>query len=641
MCGIFGEYKVNGFQPQEISLFKEAIISLNHRGPDDNGSWISQDNRVALGHTRLSIQDLSKEGSQPMQSLSSRYIISYNGEIYNHLEIRKKESFVGHKWRGTSDTETLLACFDSYGVLKTLNLLEGMFAFALFDQKENLLFLCRDRFGEKPLYYGSLNDHSSGIIFSSEIQAITSHPNFYSSIDIDSVSMFLKYNCIGGDKSIFKNILKLPPGSLLTVDLNNNKKEIYQYWSPISTAIKSKSASLEFSWDDAVNETQLMLSKIVKKQMISDVPVGCFLSGGVDSSLIAYMMQEHSMMPINTFTIGINGSSIDEAKRAKELASHIGSNHNEIYLTEDDIVDTVPRALKLYGEPFADSSQIPTLIISELAKTHVSVALTGDAGDEIFGGYNRYLYTKKFWPYIKRVPAFIRSKIFNSKEILKPALFKGLSLFNLDSKFDNLELKLQKALNSFSSRSKAELYDHFVTSYGYNDCIFEDHLFEDDYFLSEGIFTDYEEMMLKDTATYLPNDILVKVDRASMYCSLETRAPYLDHNLFELIWKFPSEFRLNSNNTKLILRAINGRQYPKDLINQPKTGFGIPIHDWIRGPLKDFSASMIFSKKIEELDLINSKNLFSIWSDHLSGKKDFTSFLWSMISLGAWLEDYK
>ena len=280
-----------------------------------------------------------------------------------------------------------------------------MFAFALFDQKENLLFLCRDRFGEKPLYYGSLNDHSSGIIFSSEIQAITSHPNFYSSIDIDSVSMFLKYNCIGGDKSIFKNILKLPPGSLLTVDLNNNKKEIYQYWSPISTAIKSKSASLEFSWDDAVNETQLMLSKIVKKQMISDVPVGCFLSGGVDSSLIASMMQEHSMMPINTFTIGINGSSIDEAKRAKELASHIGSNHNEIYLTEDDIVDTVPRALKLYGEPFADSSQIPTLIISELAKTHVSVALTGDAGDEIFGGYNRYLYTKKFWPY-KKGPCF-------------------------------------------------------------------------------------------------------------------------------------------------------------------------------------------------------------------------------------------
>lgn len=639
MCGIIGEYKINGFQSHEINIFKGVIHSLNHRGPDDSGAWISDDNRIALGHTRLSIQDLSKEGSQPMLSPSGRYMISFNGEIYNHLEIRKKKSFARHNWRGTSDTETLLASFDLYGILETIDLLEGMFAFALFDQKENLLFLCRDRFGEKPLYYGSLNDQSSDIIFSSEIQAISSHPNFQSSIDMESVSMLLKYNCIGKDKSIFKNILKLPPASLLKVNLNNNEREIHQYWCPISTAIKSKSLNLKFSWEEAINETQLLISKIVKRQMISDVPVGCFLSGGVDSSLIASMMQEHSMTPINTFTIGSHGSSIDEAKRAKQLASHIGSNHNEIYLTQDEIIGKVPKALKAYGEPFADSSQIPTLMVSELAKKHVSVALTGDAGDEIFGGYNRYLYTKKYWPYINRVPNFIRTNIFNSKEFLKPILLKGLNLFNADSRFDNLELKLQKALNSFSCQSKAELYDHFVTSYGYNECINYKHCYGNDYFLSNEEFSDFEEMMLQDTVTYLPDDILVKVDRASMHFSLETRAPYLDHNLFELLWKFPSEYRLNSNNTKLISRAINEKYFPKQLLNQPKTGFGIPIHDWIRGPLKDFSESMIFSKKVEELDLINPKNLANVWSEHLNRKKDFTSFLWSIISLGAWLED--
>lgn len=637
MCGIAGHISRNTLSQNDLEAFPKMLWSLKHRGPNNTDQWLSDDKKLILGHTRLSILDLSSAGNQPMKSISQKYVISFNGEIYNHLELRKK---IANKWVSTSDTETLLACIESWGLSKTLELVEGMFAFALYDVHEKKLFLCRDRFGEKPLYYGSLKNTKNDFIFSSEISAISSRLDFKSELNVTSLSRVLKYNNTGSSETIFLNLSKLPPASFLEYDIRSNSYEIFSYWSAVETALNAKQFNENIQYDDAVLQAEILLKNTVKKQMLSDVPIGCFLSGGIDSSTVSALMQSESNKPINTFTIGNHDSEIDEASNAKKIANHLGTSHHELYLTENDIVNIIPEALSLYGEPFADSSQIPTLLISKLAKQSVSVALTGDAGDEMFGGYNRHLFVQKYWPKVKKIPLPLRS--FLSKSNLANSIFGRLMpLVGYDVKYENIYLKLQKIFNAIDSRDLNNLYDNFLTSNGYYHCLKSQSQVIENFNLKYTKLTDFELMMLFDVISYLPNDILTKVDRASMSYSLETRAPYLNHHLYEFMCKLPSSFKIKNGKTKRILRSINKKYIPEDLIDQRKVGFGIPIANWMRGKLFEFSHAMVFNNDLKNLNIVDETKLQKIWDDHQSKEYDYSSILWNFVALGAWFDRQK
>lgn len=638
MCGIAGHFKGGSLSHHDLELFREMLDSLKHRGPNNTDMWRSEDNKLLLGHTRLSILDLSDAGNQPMKSRTNRFVISFNGEIYNHLELRNHFT---NEWLSTSDTETLLRCIESWGLIKTLESIEGMFAFAVYDTFADKLYLCRDRFGEKPLYFGSLSKHKNEFIFSSEIQSISKRLDFDSDLDMLSISRVLKNNNTGASQTIFSNISKLPPSSILEYDLKTCSYKIYTYWSAFDFAINSRNQSYSLDYGEAVLQVEDLLKNTVRKQMLSDVPVGCFLSGGIDSTTIAALMQSESVNPIDTFSIGAEGSEIDEAISAKKIAKYLGTSHHELYLNEDQIIDVIPEALSLYGEPFADSSQIPTLLVSKLAKKHVSVALTGDAGDEIFGGYNRYLYADRYWPKVRMIPLFLR-KLASESSILNTTFSKlFLSFPNLRNKYEDMNLKLQKISSSLYSKDIIELYENFVTSNGYEKCILPEYRVTDSFNIETQLFAGFELMMQLDIISYLPNDILTKVDRASMRCSLETRTPYLNHHLYELVCGLPKEFKINNGTTKHILRSINKKLIPIDLIDQPKTGFGIPIGKWMKGSLSEFAHSMIFNDDLSDLNLVDNKQLKIIWKDHQSGKFDYSSLLWSFVSLGAWFEGQK
>ena len=641
MCGIAGHYKFRSHSETDKRKFSHMTESLSHRGPDNQSIWYCKNQKLALGHTRLSIQDLSNAGNQPMISRSQRYVIVFNGEIYNHLDIRSELPFLKSFWRGRSDTETLIESINFWGFEKSLKKLEGMFAFAIFDNQENCLYLCRDRFGEKPLYFGKLGENDSDFIFASELQAISDRDDFQNDIDFNSVNNFLRYNNVGGHRSIYKNIHKLLPGHYLEYNFSKKIQNVREYWSPVTSAISSKTKLVNINFDDAVNETESLLRSTVKKQMISDVPLGCFLSGGIDSSLIASLMQSESKRPINTFTIGLDEAEIDEAKNSRKIANYLGTNHTELCLSQNKIIDIIPKALNLYSEPFADSSQIPTLLVSMMAKKHVSVALTGDAGDELFGGYNRYSFVDKYWRGLSAWPLFIRKSIYKNRKTLSPIIISLLKKLNADNEIGAFELKMQKVLSSLHSKNEYELHEQLISSEGYDQIIIGNNEFSASSIENDSNFSDVERMMLKDTIEYLPNDILVKVDRAAMSQSLETRAPFLDHKLFELLWSFPKEFKVNKGKTKLISKAINSKYLPSSLVNQPKTGFGIPLKDWIRDQLFDFCETTIFHSPISSLEIIDMEKTRSIWKDHIDGVNDYTSILWNIIVLGSWFENKK
>ena len=638
MCGILGHFSSTGFNDSDKANFDNMLLSLRHRGPDNYDTWISPNNDLILGHTRLSILDLSILGNQPMVSQSSRYVISYNGEIYNHLKLRDELKKSKNSWKGSSDTETLLACIDSWGLYKTLNQIEGMFAFGLLDLLHNKLFLCRDRFGEKPLFFGNIKNSDENFIFSSEINSFLKHPDFRDELNYNGISELLKVNNIGGDKTIYKSINKLLPGYTLEYDLNSKSKILKQYWSAHSVAIQSAKRGYNSGFYQAAEDTKALLESIINDQMTSDVPIGCFLSGGIDSSLVASIMQSQSTKPINTFTIGSKFLDVDEASNAKKIANYLGTNHTELYLDSSDLIKIVPKALEIYGEPFADSSQIPTLLVSQLAKSKVSVALSGDAGDEIFGGYNRYVFMQKYWKTLSLFPPILRrfTSLVGTKN--HNLLLNILLKLNFGSNVEHLDLKLQKFLYAIKCKNELELYDSFITSNGYKRCINNDLYIDNSIEINIDGFESFEQMMLADTISYLPNDILTKVDRAAMSVSLETRAPFLNHKLYELLWSFPAEYKVNKGITKLIAREINSSFIPKNLLAQPKTGFGLPLHDFIRNELKVYVRDLIFSSKVTDLDIICKKNLDLVWKNHQDKVEDNTSFLWSLTALGAWLE---
>lgn len=627
MCGICGF-----INRDSISLvvnqdnIKKMLSVLNHRGPDHKGAWFSEDGKVTLGHTRLSIIDLSSNGNQPMESENSRYIMSYNGETYNHLKLR--DDLKNVRFKSSSDTESILNSFMSFGVDKTLQMMEGMFAIILYDKKENNIYLIRDRFGEKPLYYFSDNKN---FIFASEIKSLLKHSNTIKELNDEVLSDFFNYNYIGNKSSIYKNINKVLPAHYLKINLKSFKFENINYWQPKFNQL------LVENENDLIEKIENKLILSVNKTLTSDLPVGCFLSGGVDSSLITSIVRKHFDNKLNTFSIGFENKNYDESKYAKDIASHLNTDHHEYFLKDNEILDTATSLSDIYDEPFADSSQIPTVILSKLTKKKITVCLTGDGADELFYGYDRYNYALKVYNYLKLVPQYIRKKIF-SKKNEKLMLIRYLLYLALKFKgIKNIENKIEKILNLMNFDNFSDVYKFSISNEinsghilnnNNNNSIFNSFIKKGNSNLSNMIDFDIKE--------YLPNDILTKVDRASMLSSLETRAPFLNHDLANLALSIPANLHFKNGVNKYILKKILSKYIPEKLFKRPKMGFGVPLNDWLKNQLSDWCDDLLSEKKLKEAGIFNYNNIINNYNAFKKDKANIHSSIWSILIFQSW-----
>jgi len=652
MCGIVGYL---GFEKLTLLEARVAISemcqALSHRGPDDYGNWIDESSQICLAHTRLSILDLSLNGHQPMLSVCGRYILIFNGEIYNHLSLRNDLSKLGFQdWRGESDTETLLAGFSKWGIKKTIQLSVGMFAFAVWDKEKQELILGRDRMGEKPLYYGWQSaDGRSSFLFGSELKALKAHPAFKADIDRDALSLFMRSGYIEAPYSIYKGIFKLPPGSLLSISLNERKPVIDTYWSFTEVAITGNRTFFKYSSNEIIDELEDLLKSAVHEQMVADVPLGAFLSGGIDSSTIVALMQSQSNQPVKTFTIGFGEKDYDEASYAAAVAHHLGTDHTELYVTADDAINVIPKLPSLYCEPFADPSQIPTFLVSQLARQKVLVSLSGDGGDELFAGYNRYIFTHSIWRVISHLPLETRrfiasnilrfppdfwSKLLGSIQPVLPRSFRGA----------NKSDKLQKGAKVLTAENVDDLYSKLNMYWQPEDVVIKDSesmtSLNKKLLVLDGLDS-IQRMMVKDSTTYLPDDILVKLDRATMGVSLEGRAPFLNHRVVEFAWRVPQSLKLRDGVGKWILRQVLHRYIPKELIERPKMGFGVPIDSWLRGPLKGWADQLLDKDRLTRDGYLNAVAVRKKWEEHLSGKRNWQYLLWNVLMFQAWLDEQK
>ena len=648
MCGI------SGFYSRSSSTFDNVVVKMNlaisHRGPDSNGTWSDKDSGIVLGHQRLSIIDLSLAGHQPMRSSSDRFILTYNGEVYNHLEIRKQieNENSNIKWRGNSDTETLIEAIDLWGVEIALQKIDGMFAFAVWDQKTRSLTLARDRIGEKPLYYGWQGKGENKVfLFGSELKALKVHPEFNREISRDAIALQLRHLCIPAPYSIYKDIYKLLPGHYLQLSENDLKKNLLpnskSYWSLTEKAIYGNNNRLNLEEKDIQKELEKFLLTSVKKQMISDVPIGVFLSGGIDSSTVAALMQSQSDNPIKTFTIGFDENDYNEAIYAKQIANHLGTDHTELYVSSKKALDVIPNLPTIYDEPFSDSSQIPTYLVSQLARQNVKVALSGDGGDELFCGYNRHVMSKKFSNILRLMPLSLRKTLsFGIKSISPQNWSKISKLLPGLNHYANFGDKIYKGANALEANTLYDLY-YKLCSYWQNPTEAVINSKEPNTLLNKfqpelNGLNNQQKMMALDFVTYLPNDILVKVDRAAMASSLETRAPFLDHKLIEFVWKIPHSLKYKNNQGKWILRQILNQYVPKKLTERPKMGFEIPLGNWLRGSLRDWTENLLNEKRLQQEGYFNPKLIRDKWAEHLSGKKNWQNQLWNVLMFQAWMD---
>jgi len=639
MCGVAGF--LDSRQPIErmTTIISAMTEQLTHRGPDGSGVWCDPKGSIALGHRRLAILDLSSLGHQPMHSPHERYVISYNGEIYNFLALKQHLQTKHYVFTGQSDTEVLLALILEYGLESALQQLSGMFAFALWDKKEKILHLARDRLGEKPLYYGFINNT---FVFASELKAIRVYPGFQQPIARASVSRFMQYGYIPAPYSIYEHIYKLPPGTYLSVSNGTLATRLTPkpYWSARQIAEQGLANPLTLTDQEAITQTDQLLHQVIKSRMVSDVPLGAFLSGGLDSSLITAIMQANSTSPIKTFTIGFNLDTHNEAQHAKRIAKYLRTEHTELYVDAQDAMNLIPKLATIYDEPFADSSAIPTCLLSQLTRQHVTVCLSGDGGDELFGGYNRYRLGQSIWKKIALLPYPVRLAFQKAIWSISPVRLQQIcSTLKLPITGD----KLHKFATVFSAKSPDQLYQHFISQwYTPEDIVLASSMTQTTCLLQqlEGMHF-IEKMMLTDTISYLPDDIMVKMDRAGMAVGLENRTPFLDHELFEWMWTLPLHMKLRQRTTKWLLRQVLNQYVPKHLVDRPKMGFGIPLDTWLRGPLREWADHLLQKDKIEQHGLLRAEPILQKWQEHRSQKRNWQYQLWTVLMLQAWIEHEK
>jgi asparagine synthase (glutamine-hydrolysing) len=642
MCGIAGVLSRSNYVDDKILV--KVGESLHHRGPDQLGRWSSKESGISLVHRRLSILDLSAYGNQPMSSESHRYVVVFNGEIYNFAGIKSEIARIrsNASYRGHSDTEVLLHAFETWGIEDSIAKITGMFAIAVWDDLAKALYIVRDRMGEKPLYYG----YSKGIFaFGSELKVFRAIPGFELSVDPNAVSNFVRYSYVEESRSIYKEVKKLPPACYLKISLDNIKAvgEPIKYWDLNKIAMTATRNPFSGSDQQAIQSLDEHLSRIIKGQMIADVPLGAFLSGGIDSSTIVACMQRESTRPVKTFTIGFEESQYDESRYAENVARHLGTDHTTLKLTWDQALQLIPRLPEIYDEPFADSSQIPTYLVTQLARQHVTVALSGDAGDEVFGGYNRHQWIPKIWRKTNYLPRFGRGFVGGLLNALRPdqwdALFSVIGLFGGNAK--NPGEKIQKLANSIGASSVQELYD-FVRSQGLckNNLMSVRHQDSVESLKWQELDCLEHTLMLADMNDYLPGDILTKVDRAAMAVSLETRVPFLDHELIEFAWSLPLHMKIRNGEGKWILRRVLEKHVPLKMFDRPKSGFGVPIDSWLRGPLREWAGDLLSMDRIRRDGYFDAEKIQKLWDEHLTGKRRWHHQLWNILMFNAWLSRY-
>jgi asparagine synthase (glutamine-hydrolysing) len=645
MCGIAGFWSSPGNQREMLVLVREMTNALQHRGPDDAGQWADASSGIALGQRRLSILDLSPLGHQPMCSESGRYWTIFNGEVYNYRELRKE--LPGVAWRGHSDTEVMLAAIERWGLERAVQRFVGMFAFALWDTRERLLHLVRDRIGIKPLYYGFVGD---GVLFGSELKALRCHPEFMGEIDRDALALFVRHNYIPQPYSIYRDTHKLTPGTILTLRSPSDRDARPQsYWCMRQVVEAGQADPFTGSPVEAIEQLKSLLSESVRLRMIADVPVGAFLSGGVDSTTVVALMQAQTAQRVKTFSIGFLNQEYDEAPYAAEIARHLGTDHTELYARPEEVLELIPSLSYYYDEPFSDSSQIPTMLVSALARKQVTVSMSGDGGDELFAGYPRYMLGQQVAQLLK-IPKYLRmfgarvisggvgmwperwlpnTTISNSRPLRDLLSRRRLDKLRLALQCDTVEQLYLPVISHAAAPTELVLASS------------EPLTTMTDRSRWSRLNSSVHQMMYLDLLTYLPDDILTKVDRASMSVALEARVPLLDHRVIEFSWRLPLSLKLRQGVAKWILKQIAYSFVPQKLLQQPKRGFAVPLGAWLRGPLRAWAEDLIDETAVRNQGFLNTHVVRSLWKDHLHGNADNHAALWDVISFQAWLKSQR
>ncbi|MCB9988015.1 MAG: asparagine synthase (glutamine-hydrolyzing) [Rhodospirillales bacterium] len=645
MCGIFGIYKTGVHQDRQTDITSGQAMGsvIVHRGPDDKGLWQDPDTPLLLGHCRLSIIDLSAEGHQPMAAPSGRYMIAYNGEIYNFPELRKTLEDAGTQFRSRSDTEVLLAAVDHWGLNQTLQKINGMFAFALWDRKDRVLHLVRDRMGKKPLYIGWAG---RSLVFASELKALRQHPDFKKTVNRNTLTAFMRYGCVPAPHCIYENVWQLLPGYRLTLAMEtvvpgqDMVPLMEPYWHMPRIIEEARQNPIRTDEQTQINQFESLLEQCTRDRMISDVPLGAFLSGGIDSSAIVALMQKQSTRPVKTFAIGFEEQGFDEASHARAIAQHLGTDHHEHYLGAREALDVIPRLPDIYDEPFADASQIPSYLVSRFARQHVSVALTGDGGDEMLGGYLRHSVVPDFWKRVGWLPRPLRQTMAAAIKARPPQKWDTLIPGQ-----PQIGERLYKIAELLPLKGAEEIYTHLVSQWSPPETVVRDGkeplipLTDPAWHPRHLGFTG--RMMVGDALSYLPNDILTKVDRASMAVSLEARAPLLDRRVFEHCWRLPQNMKIRDGKGKWLLREVLARHVPRELFERPKQGFTIPVAEWLRGDLRPWAENLLDEKRLVEEGYLRPLVVRQTWRDHLDGKGRNGHKLWAVLMFQAWLDSQK